>query len=44
MLTAYSAFMNEGLFNNPSVSLPNQGFGLADALWVVSVLRMRLSL
>jgi porin len=28
MLTAYKAFMNEGFFNNPSVSLPNQGFGL----------------
>ncbi|MCL7960227.1 MAG: carbohydrate porin [marine benthic group bacterium] len=28
LLTAYKHFMNEGLFNNPSVSLPNQGFGL----------------
>jgi porin len=31
MLTAYKAFMNEGFFNNPSVSLPNQGFGLTGA-------------
>ena len=28
LLTAYKAFMNDGTFNNPSVALPSQGFGV----------------
>ena len=28
MLTAYKALMNEAYFNNPTVSLPQQGFGV----------------
>jgi len=41
MLTAYKAFMNTAYFNNPTVSLPNQGFGVVGAAsltdnWYVS--------
>jgi len=36
LLTAYTAFMNDAYFNNPTVALPQQGFGLVGGLRVAA--------